>query len=143
MHLAYWSKVEIAVLQVRHEDSKSLSSSSPIPSHPTRTDAPLPVMHNRLSTLMSIIAFLLPQEELPSLDDLVCVVEVDEAREAYRSRKAPEFSSWDLYTPELRVEVIKMLRSGWCRHGYDQLLRARMGRETGVDDVCSRRTQGR
>lgn len=96
-------------------------------------------MHNRLATLLSLVTFLLPSDQLPRLNDLVCVVETDASREAYRSRKAPEFTTWDLYTPELRKEVIELLaQRGWCRHGYDQLLRATVGTETGVDHVCRR-----
>jgi hypothetical protein len=95
-------------------------------------------MESRLATLMGVISFLLPSSKLPSLNDVACLVEVDEDREAYKSRKAPAFTSFDLYTPELRQELVEFLKDGWCRHGYDQLLRAKKGSETGVDEICRR-----
>lgn len=95
-------------------------------------------MENRLATLMGVITFILPSFQLPPLNDLACLVEVDEEREAYKSRKAPAFASFDLYTPELRQKVVQLLKGEWCRHGYDQLLREKKGKETEVDEICGR-----
>lgn len=110
----------------------------------------------KLPILMSLLAFLLPVAELPSLSSLACITEQDSAREAYTSRKRPAFGSWDEWEPKLRTEVITRVRKGWCesflgptaiwiliiarrqgRQGYDMLLRAKLGKDTGVNDICS------
>jgi len=64
--------------------------------------------------------------------------EQDAAREAYKSRKSPAFAAWDKWDPSLRVEVVRIVKAGWCRNGYDKLLEASLGRAraTGVEDVC-------
>lgn len=85
-------------------------------------------MNFRLPTVMSLLTFLFPPSSLPSLASLSCITELDESREAYKSRKAPEFASWDRWDEEVRTEVLSMLSVGWCRHGYDELLRQKVSR---------------
>ncbi|ORY82875.1 hypothetical protein BCR35DRAFT_331249, partial [Leucosporidium creatinivorum] len=88
-HAEYWGEAaRVAIHSVRYED----------------------LMESRLATLMGIISFILPSNQLPPLNDIACLVE----------------------------EVVELLKDGWCRHGYDQLLRAKKGIETGVDEICRR-----
>lgn len=42
------------------------------------------LMKNRLPTLMSMLAFLLPSDELPSLTQIACALELNEEAEAYK-----------------------------------------------------------
>jgi len=114
-HTAFWRAQAVAVHTVRYED----------------------LLKHRLATLMPLLAFLLP-DDLPSLAQLACVTEADPSREAYASRKAPEFASWPLYEPRARLQIVETVKVEWCRMGYDLLLRDRWGTETGVDDICSR-----
>lgn len=109
----------------------------PIPVHPIRYED---LMKNRLATVMGLLTFILPTDELPSLSNVTCITELDEAKEAYKSRKADEFASWNLWDVPLRTHIIKTLRVGWCRHGYDRLLRAARGRDTAVDTICETRS---
>ncbi len=64
--------------------------------------------------------------------------EQDAAREAYKSRKSPAFAAWDKWDASLRTEVIKIVKVGWCRNGFNQLLEETLGHglATGVEDVC-------
>lgn len=63
-------------------------------------------------------------------------MENDESKEAYKSRKAPAFASWDLWDEKVRTEVIVLVKEDWCKFGYDHLLREVRGRDTGVDGLC-------
>ncbi|KAM0754968.1 UAA-domain-containing protein [Meredithblackwellia eburnea MCA 4105] len=114
-HYLFWRDVSTPKHLVRYED----------------------LMNTRLPTLMSLLAFLLPSDdELPSLSQIACALELDESREAYKSRKAPEFAAWSTWDPELRKEVLTLLKEPWCEFGYDHLLRKSFGTDTGVDDLC-------
>ncbi|KAK4702538.1 hypothetical protein P7C70_g3685, partial [Phenoliferia sp. Uapishka_3] len=104
-----------------------------LPSHLVRYED---LLVHRLPTLMSLLVFLLPDEELPSADQVACALELDKSREAYVSRKAPPFASWDLWAPGFRTEIIKTLKVPWCRNGFQYLLREWKGTDTGVDDLC-------
>lgn len=50
------------------------------------------------------------------------MTELDESREAYHSRKSSAFASWDLWDPELRTEVLNLVKLGFCRNSYQTLL---------------------
>jgi hypothetical protein len=71
-----------------------------------------------LPGLMRLVQWLLPQEEVPSLSDLMCATELDQSKEAYHSDKRPPFESWSRYTPEARQLIVNITRPFWCRHGY-------------------------
>lgn len=114
-HTSFWNSQLVRSHVVRYED----------------------LMNHKVATLMSLLAFLLPTE-LPSLGQIACVTEADASREAYASRKAPEFASWELYAPATRVAIVEAAKPFWCQMGYDLLLRDRHGTDTGVDDICSR-----
>lgn len=116
-HEAFWAeKVEVPVHRVRYED----------------------IMRYKLPSLMGILSFLLPPDELPSLSNLACVTEQDASREAYKSRKSPPFAAWNRWDPKLRQEVIEATRKGWCRWGYGELLQETLGGTvaTGVEELC-------
>lgn len=106
-----------------------------IPTHRVRYED---LTRYKLPSLMGILAFLLPPEDLPSLSNVACITEQDAAREAYKSRKNPPFAAWDKWDPKLREEVIRNTRKGWCRWGYDSLLRDTVGAgaATGVEGLC-------
>ena len=53
--------------------------------------------------MMSLLSFLLPETDLPTLKDLACMVETDHSHEAYKSRRNSDFASWDSWEDELRV----------------------------------------
>ncbi|KAI5477180.1 hypothetical protein MNV49_006624 [Pseudohyphozyma bogoriensis] len=115
-HDQYWGSTHLPTHLIRYED----------------------LMNSRLTSLLSLLSFLLPPDELPSLQQVACAMEQDESREAYKSRKAPEFASWNDWDSEYRNKLIRgVLKEGWCRHGYDVLLRNKLGRDTGVDDNAS------
>ncbi|KAM0746385.1 hypothetical protein T439DRAFT_137768 [Meredithblackwellia eburnea MCA 4105] len=114
MHEEYWTTSSFPTHHARYED----------------------LIDYKLPTLMSILAFLLPPDELPSLSQVACVTELDAAREAYKSRKNPAFSTWNTWNPELRKQVIEIVRPGWCRQGYNVLLRKVVGEVKGIDGIC-------
>lgn len=62
-----------------------------------------PVTH-----IMSMLAFVLPANELPPLARVACIARHDEHLEPYKSRKSRPFSSWDQWEPELRQYVLKV-----------------------------------
>ena len=73
---------------------------------------------------MGVLTFLLPTDKLPSLKSLACVVELNEEAEAYHSRKSSSFASYSVYTPEIRQAILEIVKPGYCRHGYNALLKA-------------------
>ncbi|KAL8280717.1 hypothetical protein RQP46_007040 [Phenoliferia psychrophenolica] len=91
----------------------------PVPTHLVRYED---LVDSRLPTLMAVVTFLLPPEDLPPLSQIACALELDESKEAYKSRKAPEFAAWDSWDPELRTEVITMLRTPCFGLGAQTLL---------------------
>lgn len=99
-HEQYWRNIDIPVYPLRYED----------------------LTHSRLTTVLSLLTFLLPEEDdRPSLSSLSCMTELDESRAAYKSRKAATFASWDKWHPKLRQEVLNIAKVGWCRRGYDSM----------------------
>jgi len=86
--------------------------------------------------MMSLLTFLLPDEALPSLEKLACMVENDDTHEAYKSARKSDFASWDLWEPELRREVLEITRKPFCRHGYDRMLRTTLGDVEELEGLC-------
>lgn len=104
-HDEYWAAASLQKHEVRYEDLRS---------------API-------STLMSLLSFLLPQDHLPSLDQLACVIELNEQAEAYKSRKSSVFSAWNQFDAGVRQELLEIVRPVWCRFGYDKMLEESLG----------------
>ena len=80
--------------------------------------------------MADLMAFLLPEEDLPPLNRVACAVE--KRPSAYKSRKAPVFDAWDKYEDETRTWLLREVKDVWCRFGYDQLLREERGTESPV-----------
>lgn len=122
-HYAYWTgRVNYPVITVRYEDL---------------VDRPFP-------ELMRILSILLPEEELPSLEQIICAVQGDNWKEAYQSRKESAFHAWSRFDDETRLQYLQLVQEPWCRYGsveqlglldeitdirdrYDQLLTIKTG----------------
>ncbi|GAA93841.1 uncharacterized protein L969DRAFT_92244 [Mixia osmundae IAM 14324] len=116
-HEDYWSRVPIQEHLIRYEDLH---------------DHPLP-------EVMSLLAFLLPKEEMPSLQRISCSTELNAQREAYHSSKNPPFYTWDNYEPATRSWLINEVKLPWCKYGYEALLR----KTRGVSEIdCNSLTDG-
>ncbi|KAK4703360.1 hypothetical protein P7C70_g2856, partial [Phenoliferia sp. Uapishka_3] len=61
-HFEFWRDVKVPKVLVYYED----------------------LMSKRLPTLMTVLAFLLPADGLPSLTSIACAMELDESKEAYK-----------------------------------------------------------
>jgi hypothetical protein len=74
-----------------------------------------------LPNLMSLLSFLLPTESLPPLEDLACVVELNEEAEAYHSRKSGAFSAWERFSVRISPDGLDNAeRFGTAGHaGFD------------------------
>lgn len=98
---------------------------------------------NPLASLMGMLAFILPPEELPSLEQVVCALENDPEKvracpenppntntslspspkmsqfqqDPYRSRKSPIFDAWDKYEEETRNYFLDLVKEPWCKFG--------------------------
>lgn len=92
--------------------------------------------------MMALLSFLLPEEDLPSLERLACMVEKDPSHEAYKSARRSDFASWELWSPELRRDVLQVTKGPFCRHGYDRLLRDRLGDVDELKGLCEERKAG-
>ncbi|GAA5947958.1 hypothetical protein JCM10213_007666 [Rhodosporidiobolus nylandii] len=99
-HTQYWSQAPILTHMLRYEDLKA----QPIPH------------------MMSLLSFLLPDEDLPPLSDVACIAEHHENLQAYHSRRSSDFASWDKFEPWLRDEVLKIVRRPFCTFGYSRIL---------------------
>jgi hypothetical protein len=92
--------------------------------------------------MMNLIGFLLPEEDRPDIDQIVCALELQETTEAYHSAKRSHFASWHQYTPEMRQYIVQSTASIWCQSGYDALLEEVHGKaavdELGVDCMTVR-----
>ncbi|KAI5481608.1 hypothetical protein MNV49_002834 [Pseudohyphozyma bogoriensis] len=104
-HTNYWTHSPISRIQIRYEDFRL---------------APV-------AKMMSLLEFLEPGKELPSLEKLACMIERTDGHEAYKSRKSPDFATWDKWEPELRREILAITRRPFCAMGYDKLLLERLG----------------
>ncbi|KAI5478733.1 adenosine 3'-phospho 5'-phosphosulfate transporter 1 [Pseudohyphozyma bogoriensis] len=85
-HAEYWLKAKVLRYELRYEDLRVSTA----------------------DTMMSLLAFLLPSDEVPSLDELKCLVEVAPQVEAYKSRKLSAFAAYHTYEPWLRKEVLEI-----------------------------------
>ncbi|GAA5942139.1 hypothetical protein JCM10213_003814 [Rhodosporidiobolus nylandii] len=99
-HTSYWEQAPVLTHTLRYEDLKA----HPIPN------------------IMSLLSFLLPDEDLPSLSDVACIVEHRESLQAYHSRRSSDFAQWDNFEPSLRDEVLKIVRRPFCQNGYRTIL---------------------
>ncbi|SCZ98367.1 BZ3500_MvSof-1268-A1-R1_Chr3-2g06323 [Microbotryum saponariae] len=114
-HSMYWLDVPILTHTMRYEDLKA----SPIPH------------------MMGLLAFLLPEEDLPSLESLACMVEHDESHEAYHSRRASEFAAWDMFEPELRMDILLTVKRPFCMFGYEKVLERAKGALPEMAGFCA------
>jgi hypothetical protein len=72
--------------------------------------------------MMSLLSFLIPDEDLPSLSDVACIAEHQESLQAYHSRRSSDFATWDKFEPSLRMEVLNIVRRPFCAFGYQRVL---------------------
>lgn len=129
--LRFFPGVEID-LSNAYQDFHEFWDQAPIPRVTIRYED---MRRTPLSSVLSIVSFLLPSAIRPSLSSIACSLTLDPSREAYASKKSPLFSTWDLWTEEARKKVLEITRQGWCRYGYDQDVHAILGDEvvTGID----------
>lgn len=81
--------------------------------------------------MANLMAFLLPERNLPSLDRIACAI--DKRPSAYKSRKSPIFDAWDRYEDETRDWVLGQVKELWCKFGYDRLLKLERGIDSPID----------
>ncbi|GAA5870585.1 hypothetical protein JCM1840_004808 [Sporobolomyces johnsonii] len=113
-HSVYWGQAPILTHTLRYEDLKAQ-----------------PVPH-----MMSLISYLLPDEDLPPLADIACIAEHHENLQAYHSRRASDFATWDKYEPSLRQEILDIVRRPFCAFGYQRVLRNAKGDVPEMDGFC-------
>ncbi|GAA5916582.1 uncharacterized protein JCM6883_000792 [Sporobolomyces salmoneus] len=113
-HSVYWQQAPILTHTLRYEDLKA----QPIPH------------------MMSLVSYLLPDEELPPLADIACIAEHDEHLQAYHSRRSSDFATWDQYEEDLRMEVLKIVRRPFCSFGYQHVLRNAKGDVAEMQNFC-------
>lgn len=100
--------------------------------------------------MMGLVPFLLPPEDRPSLERLVCLAEKESNKNEpqvvsacsptflvvaltlssvprYKSRKVEAFASWPLWPESIRMEVLYITRRPFCSFGYDRVLRDQVG----------------
>ncbi|TNY20318.1 UAA transporter family-domain-containing protein [Rhodotorula diobovata] len=99
-HTVYWQQAPVLTHTLRYEDLKA----QPIPN------------------MMSLLSFLLPDDALPPLGDIACIAEHHENLQAYHSRRSSDFAQWDAFEPELRTEVLDIVRRPFCAFGYERVL---------------------
>ncbi|KAK4330598.1 UAA transporter family-domain containing protein [Rhodotorula toruloides] len=99
-HTTYWQHAPISTRVLRYEDLTA----------------------RLIPNMMSVLAFLLPDDNLPSLEHVICVVEHHENLQAYKSSRAAAFAQWDKYDPSLRNEILEIVRRPFCRLGYRRVL---------------------
>ncbi|GAA5889623.1 hypothetical protein JCM16303_004444, partial [Sporobolomyces ruberrimus] len=99
-HSIYWQQAPVLTHTLRYEDLRA----KPIPN------------------MMSLVSYLLPEEDLPPLADIACIAEHDEHLQAYHSRRSSDFATWDSYEDDLRREVLEIVRRPFCSFGYHHVL---------------------
>ncbi|GAA5902422.1 hypothetical protein JCM6882_002748 [Rhodosporidiobolus microsporus] len=99
-HTTYWTDAPILTHTLRYENLKA----QPIPN------------------MMSLLSFLLPDEDLPPLQDVACIAEHHENLQAYHSRRSSDFATWDKFDPVLRDDILKVVRRPFCALGYRRVL---------------------
>lgn len=72
---------------------------------------------NTLNSVMDILSFLLPPEDLPTLEQVTCALDIDTSKDPYASRKSPIFAAWDHYDDETRAFVLEKAKPIWCKFG--------------------------
>ncbi|BGP74088.1 hypothetical protein NBRC10513v2_007520 [Rhodotorula toruloides] len=99
-HTTYWQQAPLLTHTLRYEDLKA----QPIPN------------------MMSLLSFLLPDDDLPPLGDIACIAEHHENLQAYHSRRSSDFAQWDNYEPSLRQDILNIVRRPFCAFGYRRIL---------------------
>ncbi|KAL7336738.1 UAA transporter family-domain-containing protein [Rhodotorula toruloides] len=99
-HTTYWQQAPLLTHTLRYEDLKA----QPIPN------------------MMSLLSFLLPDDDLPPLGDIACIAENHENLQAYHSRRSSDFAQWDSYESSLRQEILDIVRRPFCAFGYRRIL---------------------
>ncbi|BGO95912.1 hypothetical protein JCM10020v2_007649 [Rhodotorula toruloides] len=84
-HTTYWQQAPLLTHTLRYEDLKA----QPIPN------------------MMSLLSFLLPDDDLPPLGDIACVIYL---------------ICWDSYESSLRQEILDIIRRPFCAFGYRRIL---------------------
>ncbi|KAM0754731.1 hypothetical protein T439DRAFT_377165 [Meredithblackwellia eburnea MCA 4105] len=102
-HHQYWDAVPIPKITVQYEALRSV--------------------HLR-PVLDHLSSFLLGDDEPVDEDRLFCALMNDPSKDVYKSRKSPNFHSWDRWTPELRGKVLTSLLPTLCRSGYLEKMKA-------------------
>lgn len=113
-HSDYWSRVPILTYMMRYEDLKA----QPIPH------------------IMTMTSYLLPDQELPPLSTLACLAEHHENLQAYHSRRSHDFYTWDQFEPELRQEILEIVRRPFCQFGYLRMLTNAKGELPEMEGYC-------
>lgn len=85
--------------------------------------------------LAGLMTFLLPPEDLPSLDRLACAIRSRPT--AYKFRRASIFDAWDRYEDETRDWILGQVKDVWCKFGYDQLLQQETASRSPIDCKAS------
>ncbi|GJN94068.1 hypothetical protein Rhopal_007132-T1 [Rhodotorula paludigena] len=114
-HSVYWEQAPVLTHTLRYEDLKA----QPVPN------------------MMALVSFLLPDEDLPPLEDIACIAEHHENLQAYHSRRSSDFAQWDNYEPSLRDEVLDIVRRPFCSFGYHRMLLDVRGDEQAVVDAMA------
>ncbi|GAA5902436.1 hypothetical protein JCM6882_002753 [Rhodosporidiobolus microsporus] len=112
-HSIYWMQAPILTHTLRYEDLKA----QPIPN------------------MMSLLSFLLPDEDLPPLQDVACIAEHHENLQAYHSRRTSDFATWDKFDPVLRDDVLRVVRRPFCAFGYQRILLNARGDDAAVQEA--------
>jgi hypothetical protein len=104
--IAYWSRVPIQGLVIRYEDLRRSPGVQ----------------------LAQIVDYLLPEEDLPSSEQMACALQLDTEKEMYPSPKIKPFQDWEKHFDGETFEwIIKETREVWCMFGYDRLLYEQRG----------------
>ena len=125
-HTVYWQQAPILTHTLRYEDLKA----QPIPNvrlclslvNVRTAERELTSRHAHTAQMMSLLSFLLPDDALPPLGDIACIAEHHENLQAYHSRRSSDFAQWDAFEPELRTEVLDIVRRPFCAFGYERVL---------------------
>lgn len=81
--------------------------SAPIPRHLMRYED---VRDHPVAQMMTLTAFLTDHHETPSLERLACLGATSSDFEPYATRKVTHFAQWHMYTPELRADLLDVVR---------------------------------
>ncbi|KAM0749179.1 UAA-domain-containing protein [Meredithblackwellia eburnea MCA 4105] len=106
-HALYWQQAPIRTHTVRYEDLR----------------------RDTIPQMMSLLPFLLPPDDRPSLERVTCLAEKVNKLNPYKSRKMGAFSAWSSFYPSLRMEILYITRRPFCAHGYLPLLLEAVGEE--------------